>query len=64
MKTKKVSLWIKAIFKTIVEAILDSYMFQIDIMSCEHDSYVCVKSFDDGSFIFMLLYVDNMLIVA
>jgi len=42
----------------------DSYMFQICYKSCEYDCCVYVKSLDDGSFIFLLLYVDDMLIVA
>ncbi|RVX19952.1 Retrovirus-related Pol polyprotein from transposon TNT 1-94 [Vitis vinifera] len=31
---------------------------------CEYDCFVYVKSLDDDSFIFILLYVDDMLIVA
>jgi len=42
----------------------DSYMIQIGYKSCEYDCCVYVKSLDDGSFIFLLLYVDDMLIVA
>jgi len=42
----------------------DSYMIQIGYKSCEYDCCVYVKSLDDGSFIFMLLYVDDMLIAA
>jgi len=39
-------------------------MIQIGYKSCEYDCCVYVKSLDDGSFIFMLLYVDDMLIAA
>ncbi|KAL4312354.1 hypothetical protein GQ457_01G013740 [Hibiscus cannabinus] len=42
----------------------DSYMIQIGYKRCEYDFYVYVKSLDDGSFIFLLLYVDDMLIAA
>ena len=42
----------------------DSYMIQIGYKSCEYDCCVYVKSLDDGSFIFLLLYVDDMLIAA
>jgi hypothetical protein len=39
-------------------------MFKIGYMRCEYDCCVYVKSLDDGSFIFLLLYVDDMLIAA
>jgi len=39
-------------------------MIQIGYKSCEYDCCVYVKSLDDGSFIFLLLYVDDMLIAA
>ena len=42
----------------------DSYMIQIGYRRCEYDCCVYVKSLDDGSFIFLLLYVDDMLIAA
>ena len=42
----------------------DSYILQIGYMRCEYDCCVYVKSIDDGSFIFLLLYVDDMLIAA
>jgi hypothetical protein len=42
----------------------DSYMFKISYMRCEYDCCVYVKSLNDGSFIFLLLYVDDMLIAA
>ncbi|KAE8683204.1 hypothetical protein F3Y22_tig00111213pilonHSYRG00462 [Hibiscus syriacus] len=42
----------------------DSYMIKIDYNRCEYDCCVYVKSLDDGSFIFLLLYVDDMLIAA
>jgi hypothetical protein len=42
----------------------DSYMIKIGYKRCEYDCCVYVKSLDDGSFIFLLLYVDDMLIVA
>lgn len=38
----------------------DSYMIQIGYTRCEYDCCVYVKSLD-GSFIFLLLYVDDML---
>ncbi|KAL0438953.1 UNVERIFIED_CONTAM: Retrovirus-related Pol polyprotein from transposon TNT 1-94 [Sesamum latifolium] len=36
----------------------------IGYKQCEYDCCVYVKSHDDGSFIFLLLYVDDMLIAA
>ncbi|KAL0286680.1 UNVERIFIED_CONTAM: Retrovirus-related Pol polyprotein from transposon TNT 1-94 [Sesamum angustifolium] len=42
----------------------DSYMLQIGYKRCEYDCCVYVKSLDDGSSIFLLLYVDDMLIAA
>jgi len=39
-------------------------MIQIGYKSCEYDCCVYVKSLDDSSFIFLLLYVDDMLIAA
>ncbi|KAE8678885.1 Serine/threonine-protein kinase Nek5 [Hibiscus syriacus] len=42
----------------------DSYMIKIRYNRCEYDCCVYVKSLDDGSFIFLLLYVDDMLIAA
>ena len=42
----------------------DSYMIQIGYSHCEYDCCVYVKCLDDDSFIFLLLYVDDMLIAA
>ncbi|KAE8731263.1 hypothetical protein F3Y22_tig00002840pilonHSYRG00865 [Hibiscus syriacus] len=42
----------------------DSYMIKIGYNRCEYDCCVYVKSLDDGSFIFLLLYFDDMLIAA
>ena len=39
-------------------------MIQIGYKRCEYDYCVYVKSLDDGSSIFLLLYVDDMLITA
>jgi hypothetical protein len=39
-------------------------MIKIGYRRCEYDCCVYVKSLDDGSFIFLLLYVDDMLITA
>jgi hypothetical protein len=39
-------------------------MIKIGYRRCEYDCCVYVKSLDDDSFIFLLLYVDDMLIVA
>ena len=39
-------------------------MIKIGYKRCEYDYCVYVKSLDDDSFIFLLLYVDDMLIVA
>ena len=39
-------------------------MIRIGYKICEYDCCVYVKSLDDGSFIFLLLYVDDMLITA
>jgi hypothetical protein len=40
----------------------DSYMIQIGYTRCEYDCYVYVRILEDGSYIFLLLYVDDMLI--
>ena len=40
------------------------YMIQIGYTRCEYDCCVYVRILEDGSYIFLLLYVDNMLIVA
>ena len=42
----------------------DSYMLKIGYRRCDYDCCVYVRSLDDGSFIFLLLYVDDMLIAA
>ena len=42
----------------------DSYRIQIGYKRCQYDCCVYVKSLDGGSSIFLLLYVDDMLIVA
>jgi hypothetical protein len=42
----------------------DSYMIKIGYRRCEYDYCVYVRSLDDGSFIFLLLYMDDMLIAA
>ena len=42
----------------------DSYMIKIGYRRCEYDCCVYVRSLNDGSFIFLLLYVDDMLITA
>jgi hypothetical protein len=42
----------------------DSYMIKIGYKRYEYDCYVYVRSLDDGSSIFLLLYVDDMLITA
>ena len=42
----------------------DSYMIQFGYTRCEYDCCVYVKMLDDGSYIFLLLYVDDMLIAA
>ena len=39
-------------------------LIQISYTRCEYDCCVYVRIFEDGSYIFLLLYVDNMLIVA
>ena len=39
-------------------------MIKIGYRRCEYDCCVYVRSLDDDSFIFMLLYVDDMLIAA
>jgi hypothetical protein len=40
----------------------DSYIIKIGYMRCEYDYCVYVRSLDDGSSIFLLLYMDDMLI--
>lgn len=39
-------------------------MLEIDYIRCEYECCVYVMSLDDGSFIFLLLYVDDILIAA
>jgi hypothetical protein len=39
-------------------------MIKIGYRRCEYDHCVYVRSLDDSSFIFLLLYIDNMLIAA
>ena len=39
-------------------------MIRIGYKRCEYDCCVYVNSLDDGSSIFLLLYVDDMLIAA
>jgi hypothetical protein len=39
-------------------------MIEIGYRRCEYDCCVYVKSLDDGSFIFLLVYVDDMFIAA
>ena len=39
-------------------------MIRIGYKRCEYDSCVYVKSLDDGSSIFLFLYVDDMLIAT
>ena len=41
-----------------------SYMIQISYRCCEYDCCVYVKYLNDGSFIFLLLYVDDMFIAT
>ena len=42
----------------------DSYMIRICYRRCEYDCCVYVRSLDDDPFIFLLLYVDDMLIAT
>lgn len=42
----------------------DSFMIKIGFTPCEHDCCVYVKRLDDDSYIYLLLYVDDMLIAA
>lgn len=42
----------------------DFYMIRIGYKRCEYDCCVYMKSLDDCSFIFLLLYMDDMLIAA
>ena len=42
----------------------DTFMIGNDYHRCEYDNYVCHKELFDGSFIYLLLYVDGMLIVC
>jgi hypothetical protein len=42
----------------------DSYMIKIGYRRGEYDCCVYLKSLDDGSFIFLLLYVDDILIAT
>ena len=43
---------------------LDSYMIQIGYTHCKYDCCVYVCILENGSYIFLLLYVDDMLITA
>ena len=42
----------------------DSYVRSIKLFRCEYDSCVYIKSLKDGSRMFLLLYVDDMLIAC
>ena len=42
----------------------DSYIIRIGYKKCEYDCCVYVKNLDDCSSIFLLLYVDDMLIAT
>ena len=42
----------------------DSYMIQIVYTHCEYDCCIYVHILEDGSYIFLLLYMDDMLIAA
>ena len=42
----------------------DSYMLWIDYRRCEYDYCVYVRILDDVFFIFLLLYVDDMLVAG
>jgi hypothetical protein len=42
----------------------DSYMIKIGYNKCKYDCCVYVRSLDDDSYIFLLLYVDDMLITV
>ena len=42
----------------------DSYVIQIVYTLCQYDCYVYVRILNDDSYIFLLLYVDDMLIVV
>lgn len=42
----------------------DSFMIRIGFNRCEYDCCVYVKGLNDGSYIYLLLYVDDMLIAA
>jgi hypothetical protein len=42
----------------------DSYMIQIGYTRCEYDCCVYVRILEDSSYIFLLLYLDDMLIAA
>jgi hypothetical protein len=42
----------------------DSFMLSIEFTRCEYDSCVYFKVLADGSYIYLLLYVDDMLIAA
>ena len=42
----------------------DSYMLKTEYRRCDYDYCVYVRSLDEDSFIFLLLYVDDMLIAA
>lgn len=43
---------------------LDSYMLWNGYKRCDYDCCVYVRSLDDGFFIFLLLYVDDMLVAT
>ena len=42
----------------------DSYMIQIGYTHCEYDCCVYIRILEDGSYIFLLLYVDDILIAT
>ena len=42
----------------------DTIMRSIELSRCDHDSCINVKSLDDGTRMYLLLYIDDMLIAC
>ena len=40
--------------------LFDTFVRSIRLSRCDHDPYVYVRSLDDGTRIYLLLYVDDM----
>lgn len=61
---KKVLIWIETVIKAMVQMIWQLYDWSYDYVNCDYDACVDHKKLLDFSFIYLLLYVDVMLIAT